>query len=129
MKSLLLLFNHTLTSSQEEYARNGLKVDKIISAPENIRSLWSQIPPDLETLFPYLEPARQWIEQNAQSGDFVLVQGDFGATFLMVEFARQNNLIPIYSTTARTVVEKKLEDGSVKIEHNFSHVRYRQYGQ
>ena len=127
MSSLFLLFNHTLTSLQRDDACKSLSVEKIIVAPAAIQSLWSQIPPDLVELTAYIEPVCQWLGNEAEAGDFLLVQGDFGATFLLIEFARKNHLVPLYSTTERTVVEKHLEDGSVKLEHNFRHVRYRRY--
>ncbi len=125
---LFLLFNHTITHLQEGDARASLGVEEIISAPAEIQHLWSRVPPDLAGLSGFLEPVCQWLREAAVQDDYILVQGDFGATFLLVEFALENGLIPIYSTTARTVVEKHLDDGGVKLEHNFRHVCFRRYG-
>jgi hypothetical protein len=128
MKSLFLLFNHTLTPRQEEDARLNLEVERIVASPPAIEKLWSQIPAELESLACYLEPVRKWLERTATPGDLLLVQGDFGAVCLMVEFARQAGLVPLYSTTRREADEKHLEDGSVRLEHRFRHVRFRYYG-
>ena len=128
MTTIFLLFNHKLTPAQKEAAHTTLNVKQIANPSKDIRDLWSQIPADLANLFTYLTPVRQWLEKDAKSGDFLLVQGDFGATFLMVEFALKNHLRPIYSTTARIAIEKELDNGTIIIEHNFCHVRYREYG-
>jgi len=128
MSSLFILFNHTITPLQRDDAYASLMVEKIIAAPAEIQNLWSHIPPDLPELTASLGPVFQWLRGAAAAGDYLLVQGDFGATFLLVEFALQNGLIPLYSTTERTVVEQHLEDGGVKLEHNFRHVRYRCFG-
>ena len=128
MTTLFLLFNHALTDLQKVDAQNSLNVKNIENPPEDIRNLWSQIPADIENIFHFLSPVRQWLNKNAQAGDFILIQGDFGATYLMVEFALKNKLTPVYSTTARSVIEKDLENGHINIEHHFCHVRYRLYG-
>jgi hypothetical protein len=58
----------------------------------------------------------------------VLIQGDFGATFLMVNFAFEKGLIPIHSTTEREATEELQPDGSVRLSHRFLHKRFRKYG-
>jgi len=65
---------------------------------------------------------------HAQPGDLVLIQGDFGATCLMVEYARSLGLTPIYATTARISEDKILPDGSVQTVRRFVHRRFRKYG-
>jgi hypothetical protein len=87
------------------------------------------VPPGLEKIEAYLEPIRAWVIESAQLGDFLLVQGDFGAVYLMVRFALEKGLIPIYSTTERVAAEEHKEDGSVTLTHHFRHVRFRKYGE
>jgi len=60
--------------------------------------------------------------------DYVLIQGDFGACYIIVNFAFEIGLIPIYSTTRRAAVEKHENDGSVKLIHQFNHQMFRKYG-
>ena len=128
MTTLFLLFNHSLTDFQKADAQNSLNVENIENPPEDVRNLWSKIPADIENIFYFLSPVRQWLDENAKERDILLVQGDFGATYLMVDFALKSKLTPVYSTTARSVIEKELENGHVNIEHHFCHVRYRRYG-
>lgn len=126
--TLFLIFNHRITSLQEQDARLSLKVERIIDLPEELKPLWNQIPPDLEGVSDYLEPVKSWLAENAKPGDYVLIQGDFGACYIMVDFSFEKGLIPVYSTTAREAAEEQGGDGSVKLTHRFKHIRYRKYG-
>lgn len=126
--SLFLLFNHTITRAQEMDARANLGARRIVSPPDSIRRIWGQVPPDLPAIGPYLAPVRDWLATEAGPGDFVLIQGDFGACWLMVQFAFENKLIPVYATTEREALEEHQADGSIKIIHHFMHRMYRRYG-
>lgn len=125
---LIVLFNHTLTESQREDARRSLGAGEILEPPAAVRSLWAEVPPELESLEDYLSPVRSWLVDCARPGDFLLVQGDFGATWLMVRFALEIGLVPVYSTTRRAAAEEPQPDGSVRLTHRFQHVRFRRYG-
>jgi len=125
--TLFLLFNHCLTETQETDARTSLGVDRIVLPSPEISRLWQEIPPESDELISYLAPIFSWLGNEAHPGDFVLIQGEFGATFLLVNEAIRLGLVPVYSTTRRQAVEQHLPDGQVKISHIFSHVRYRKY--
>jgi len=127
-KSLFLLFNHHLTKKQEEAARHTLNVTRIVEPPDELALLWRHVPPELNEINGCLEPIRRWLRSEARRGDYVLIQGDFGATYLMVTDAMKNGYIPIYSTTYRMAVEENECDDSVKVTHNFQHCIFRQYG-
>lgn len=124
---LFLLFNHRITTAQETDARRSLQVGSIVNPPEEIGDLWRQVPPDLAALDDYLAPVKAWLAERAASGDYLLVQGDFGATYLMVDYAFSLGMIPVYSTTVRTVVKTHKEDGVVELTHAFKHNRFRRY--
>ena len=124
--NLFLLFNHTLTVDQEEDARVSLGT-KTIAMPDVVKQTWAQIPPDSPTIYSLLQPVRNWLISEASPGDYVLIQGDFGACCLMVNFAFENGLVPVYSTTERLVSEEKQQDGSVNIVRIFSHKIFRKY--
>jgi hypothetical protein len=125
--ALILLFNHWLTEIQEADARKSMGIKRIVEPPAHIGLLWAQVPPDIEDIGPYLAPVFDWLSEAAQPGDFVLLQGEFGATWLAVKEAFRLGLVPVSSTTRREVVEEHLADGRVEIRHVFSHVRYRRY--
>ena len=126
MRQLFLIFSHKLTNSQIEDAKKNLGVEKFISLPENLQKLWSNIPPDLKNLDNYLEPLKEFLKQNAKDGDFVLIQGDFGGVYNLVNFSKEINLIPIHSTTRRDVSEKVV-NGKVEKLSRFEHVMFRRY--
>ena len=127
-KSLFLLFNHNITGVQTADARRTLGVTRIIDLPQDLKALWSQIPPDLHEISFYLEPVKEWLDSHARQKDFVLIQGDFGACFIMVKFSFDRGLIPVYSTTLREAVEEYVEDGTVRLVHQFKHQIFRRYG-
>lgn len=129
MPTLHLLFNHTITPSQAEDARASLGVDRIEALPNDLKALWGQIPPDLEAIGDFLSPVREWLLREAKPGDFLLIQGDFGACYLMVRFAFGRGLIPVYATTMREAIEERQPDGSVRMTHHFKHQRFRRYNE
>ncbi len=128
-RQFFLLFSHKLSSAQADRAKNEFRTDKFIEMPEQLKQLWQQIPPGIDGLGKYLLPIKRWIDKMARKNDILLIQGDFGATYLMVNFAIEKNLVPVYATTKRNAVEKTLDDGSIKMEHIFSFCRFRRYGQ
>lgn len=128
MADLIVLFNHSLTAQQEQEARQRLGVGRIINAPAEVRRIWAALPPDEDGLAASLAPVRSWLEQQAAPGDFALIQGDFGACYLMVGHALALGCVPLYSTTGREALEEQLDDGSVRLTHHFRHVRFREYG-
>ena len=127
-RALILLFNHQLTPDQELDARQQLEITRVVEPPEDLRELWGNVPPDLPELGAYLEPIKHWLAAHAAPGDCVLIQGDFGATYLMVNFAFERSLVPVYATTERAATEEIQPDGSVKLTHRFQHKHYRFYG-
>ena len=127
MPSLILLFNHTLTAAQEQDAYGSLGVCGIITPPADIQKRWSQVPPDTDALNECLDSVFSWLQEVAFPGDFVLIQGEFGATWLAVKEAFRLGLAPVYSTTRRMAVEEHLSCGDVEVRHIFSHVRFRRY--
>lgn len=126
--ALILLFNHRLTARQEEDARASLGIASITLPPADIRAVWAQVPADIDALADYLAPVFSWLAETARPRDFVLIQGEFGATCLAVGEAFRLGLVPVYSTTRRQAIEEHRADGRVEIQHTFAHVRYRRYG-
>lgn len=124
---LFLLFSHALTSEQEQDACATLQVQNIQSLPEELQQRWSNVPPDLETIHAHIQPILDWLRAQAHPGDYVLIQGDFGAVYRAVCFAQEHGLTPLYATTTRRVKETRLPDGRVESTRVFQHVRYRRY--
>ncbi len=124
MKKMFLLFSHKLSNEQMIDAQNTFGVAKFISLPLQLQKLWKNFNPDIKKLT--LEDFKSFLSQNANQGDVVLIQGDFGATFAMVNFALESGLVPVYATTQREVVEV-VEDGQTVKKSIFKHRRFRRY--
>ena len=115
-----------MSDIQKNDAYENLKVTKIIEAPPNIKKIWGNIEPisDLNTV--KLDEIVSWIKENSNKQDYVLVQGEFGATFYIVDYCFKNNLIPVYATSIRRVEETR-QGEKVITNRVFVHEGYRRY--
>jgi len=123
---MILLFNHTLTEAQKADAKISLGVEDFVALPHELQNIWSNVPPEIESLKSLLVPIRAFVQKEAKEGDHILIQGDFGATCQMVKYAKSLGLIPVYATTKREVVEVKEDDKVIK-KSLFKHERFRRY--
>lgn len=126
MKNLILLFSHSLTGEQLKDAKHTLGINRIITLPDNLKNIWSNIPPELPVVNDCIYEIKDWLLENANKGDYVLIQGEFGATYLMVNFSFKHGYIPVYATTKRINREKIVGDKVIN-EKVFKHVRFRFY--
>jgi len=126
MKQLFLLLSHTLTDEQKTDARNSLHVERFVSLPCELQNLWSNIPENRYEIALYLKPLKEYLKLYAKKGDFILIQGDFGGVYDMVNFSKSIGLIPLHSTTKREISEQVMGN-TVKKTSTFRHVIYRRY--
>lgn len=133
MKTLHLLFSHTLTPDQEADAKVNLSPseggNEIIfrHLPEDLQQHFSNVPSDLQNLNEYAQPLKDWLKENTKAEDYALVQGDFGLAFILVNFCKEIGVIPVYATTERQSVEVVQEDGSIITQRVFRHRLFRKY--
>ena len=123
---LILLFSHKLTDLQKIDAKESLDINDFIYLPSNLQKIWSQIPANIYDISPYLNQIKEYVQANTNQGDYILIQGDFGATYEMVQYAKEINLIPIYSTNSRESIEEEI-DGKVVKKSIFIHNIFRRY--
>ena len=123
MKTLFTLINHALTREQEEDARKNLNVDKFINIAD---ASWSDIDPSEKSVIKFIETYKNKLKKQAKAGDVLMVQGDFGATYNMIRFAKNMGLIAVYATTNR-IVSEQVENGKVVIKREFKHAKFREY--
>ena len=126
MPNLHLFFSHRLTEEQIIDAKENLKVEEFVYLPKDLQQLFSNVPPELEDLGEYVRPFVKYLLKNAKVGDYILLQGDFGLVYRLVEVAKSLGLIPVYATTKRVAIEKNIDGKSVKISE-FRHIRFRRY--
>ena len=126
MKKMFLLFSHNLTQIQIDDAKNNLDIEKFVSLSQDLQELWSNIPSDLIFIKEYLLPFRNFLKKNSNFGDVVLIQGDLGAVYQMVNFANDLGLKAVYATTTRVIEEIVIDEKTVK-KSIFEHRRFREY--
>ncbi|AFM05729.1 hypothetical protein Fleli_3408 [Bernardetia litoralis DSM 6794] len=129
MPKLFLLFSHYVTEEQFEDAKKTLNITEFISLPKDLQQIFSNVPADLEAIDDYLQPILDWIDEHCKNQEnYILIQGDFGATYFLVDYCKKNNYTtPMYATTERKSVEEVQEDGSIKTQRIFKHKRFRLY--
>ena len=126
MFKMFLLFSHKLTDEQIKDAKANLGVREFIYLPEDLQDKFSNVPPEIEDIKEYSKDFTEFLTDNAQKEDYVLIQGDFGVVFNIVEFCKSNDLKAIYSTTKR-VVKEQIINGKIIKTSEFKHIRFRNY--
>lgn len=123
MKKLFVLLNHPLLPEQEAEARKRFGITHVVTLSNDT---WLSIDPYAPTIASILKPLKQRLLAEASKGDYLLVQGDFGATYAMINLAKKNGIIPIYATTARKVTQI-VRNGKIISQREFRHVQFRKY--
>lgn len=126
-QKMFVLLNHSLTQLQCTQIHHELHVDQIVSTPEPLRRIWSGIKPEGNLNTESFQAVIDWLQKETATGDYLLVQGEAGATFYMVDFAFKTGLQPIYATTSRQVSEQVVENETVTKTAFFKHVTFRPY--
>jgi hypothetical protein len=126
MKNMFLIFSHKLTNKQLEDARKN-NIGSFFYLPAQLQNIWSNIRPDGDLPVSDLDRIVDWIDANSGEGDFALVQGDFGATYYIVNRCFQMGLVPVYSTTKRIASEESISANEVGRRSVFEHVNFRRY--
>lgn len=126
LSKLFLLFSHELTGTQVKEAEEELGIENFIYLPKKLQHKWSEVPTeDLQE--DYLKDIKNFVLNVSKVGDYVLVQGEYGITYKMVNWCLSKKLIPIYSATRREYSCVKKEDGSIENRHIFRHIRFKKY--
>lgn len=123
MKTLFILMNHEILPEQRLEAENNFGITDFITIGNEE---WSQINPSDESVIMSVKYYKILLKQKSKKGDYLLIQGDFGATYHLIRFAKSIGLIAIYATTKRIIIEKKI-DGKIITKREFKHERFRKY--
>ena len=119
--------NHELSERQKEEVLTKLRAKNIFSLPEKLKEIWLNLSPYSVLDIRKLNEIITWLKGKASLGDYVLVQGEFGATFYLVDFCFKYGLVPLYATSKREYNELTLKDGFIKRIHIFNHIQFREY--
>jgi len=122
---MFLFFSHKLTNEQMDDAKK-LGIKEFINLPSNLQELFSNVPAELDNLDEYVKVFIDYLLNNANKGDFILLQGDFGLIYKLINFSKTIGLIPIYATTKRITKEKIVNNKVIKTSE-FKHIMFRKY--
>ena len=106
MKKMFVLISHGLTQEQKSQALKVFGVENIINIADDT---WSNINPADENILYALNTYKKELMLEAKADDILLVQGDFGATYNMINFAKNIGIKTIYATTKRIVKELAID--------------------
>ena len=123
---LFLFFSHSLTDEQTKDLYETFGDIEIVNLPEKLQFKLSNVPPEIENLGEYVRDFEKYLLDNSTSGDLVLIQGEFGIVYRLVEFSKSISLVPIYATTKR-ITKEIIKDGKVVKTSEFKHIRFRKY--
>jgi hypothetical protein len=123
MKKLFVLMNHNILDSQIKEAKEALNIGEIIILSNEA---WANVDPLKNSILSDVAQYKNRLLNESSRGDYLLVQGDFGATYNMVCFAFKHELIPIYATTQRKAYER-ITEGKIITTREFIHARFRLY--
>ncbi len=121
MKKIVLLFSHVLTKVQEDELKNVWNCEKIIYMPDNLKNNWMNVFENVD-----IEQFKKFLLDTLEKNDYVLIQGEWGLTYKMINFAKENEFIPLYAGTVRKVKESKIGN-IVKKESIFEHTKFKKY--
>ena len=126
-KKMILIFSHRLTNEQIKDAEDNFGISKFVYLDDSLQKIWSNISPDITSLKDILNPIKEFIKKISNKDDVVLIQGDFGACYMLVNFCNKLKLKTIYATTKREIKEYNENNKLIK-QSIFKHRRFRKYG-
>jgi hypothetical protein len=125
MSNVFCLLNHVLTLKQKGELFSLFGKEENIYPTASISELWAGIPVDRELSKEQLEPFTSWLHE-AKTGDALVLQGEFSATFALADFALQKGLVPVCAVTKR--VSQEIREGEkVRRTYVFEHICFRKY--
>ena len=121
MKKIILLFLHILTEPQIKELKEKWDCEEIIYMTDELKNNWMNVVNDVD-----INQFKKFLLDNLEKDDYVLIQGEWGLTYNMVNFAKENNFIPLYAGTTRKATEYR--DGDKVIKNSvFSHTTFKKY--
>lgn len=123
MSRVFCLMNHSLTKKQIAELTDVYKCKEIVYPEETVSSLWSQVNSTNEK--DVIQSVIFWLKA-AKDGDYLIIQGEFGLTFTLVDYALKEKLIPIYATSKRIAKESRVGE-TVHREYIFEHICFKKY--
>lgn len=125
MRTAFCLLNHPLTAKQIEELRGKFGVVQIKYPTQELSAQWSQVSATENTDMELIAFVTEWL-QSARKNDILIIQGEFGTTFMLVDWALKQGLVPLHAVTRR--IAKEQQNGeTVHRQYVFEHICFRKY--
>ncbi|MEL5720922.1 MAG: CRISPR-associated protein Csx20 [Treponemataceae bacterium] len=125
MQRTFCLLNHKLTEGQIKELSDKYNSTHIQYPPDNVKSLWRNLPTDKKLSRQTLSVITEWLI-DANKNDIIILQGEAGYSFALVDYALKRQLLPLHSVTKR--VAKEIYEGEkVHRTYVFEHICFRPY--
>jgi len=123
---MFVIMSHPLSQGQKEDLKK-MGVSTVVAMSEDNKKSWGQIDPQgrIKKIM-VVNDLKKWLSDESKEGDYVLIQGEPGASFNLVSWCNDEGRIPVYATTVRESVEKTV-DGKVIKTNVFKHIQFRRY--
>ena len=119
------LLNHSLTERQLAELQEKYGAGEVVYPDERLAATWSQVPVTPVLDRSVIQAITDWLSA-ARKGDVLVVQGEFGSTFMIVDYALGRGLVPLHAVTRRVALEHR-EGEKVLRQYVFEHVCFRRY--
>ena len=122
----VLLWSHRLLPEQAKDLHDNWNIKSIFELDLEKKTLWSQVPTTPINIETYAKPIIQWLESITTANDIIVVQGEYGLSYYVVNWCFQHQLKPVYALTERRSVET-VHEGTVQKTSVFAHAGFRLY--
>lgn len=124
-KKVLALISHKILPEQEQELKNRFEIVDIKFLPENLQQIWSNVLYD-DKYYTNLNEMIDYMLSILNEEDYVIVQGNWGYVYKLVEEAKKNKIIPLYAFSVRDSSEDIINGEVVKIT-KFKHQCFVEY--
>lgn len=114
-----------MTEAQLAELKQRYHSTQVVYPPEDISAAWSQLSPGLAYDTNVIKAVLYWLKET-EPGDTVVIQGEAGSTFILVDYLLTHDLIPLHSVSRRVSSEEHAGE-LVKKSLVFKHVCFRPY--
>ena len=125
MANVYCLLNHELTGKQIAELEEKYGASRILYPAPSLSESWAQVPVTQVLDKGCIWAATDWLS-SAKAGDVLVVQGEFGSTFMIVDYALNKGLVPLHAVSKRVAKEQR-EGELVHRQYVFEHVCFRKY--
>ncbi len=125
---LFILLSHRINDEQLLLLIRMYGAIELIYLPENLQTTFSNVDPNLQSLKNISVEIISWLKTYPISlSDKVVLQGESGLCFILLQWLFKQNIEVIYSTTLRHCKEIKLANGSIELRHFIKPIQFRKY--